>query len=58
VDAEGRVLSVSPGPGPLSSETPYLNCALADGDAHGDLAIGFLLSECLRTDATPLGGSS
>jgi len=56
VDAEGRVLSVSPGPGPLSSETPYLNNALADGDAHGDLAISFLLSECLRTYATPLGG--
>lgn len=50
INDEGQVLSVSPGPGPLSSETPYLNTALVEGDAHGDLAIGFLLSECMRTD--------
>lgn len=51
VDAEGGVLSVSPGPGPLESEAPYLKTPLKDGDAHGDLAVGFLLAECLRISA-------
>jgi rhamnogalacturonyl hydrolase YesR len=51
VDPDGQVLSVSPGPGPLESEVPYLNTPLTDGDPHGDLAIGFLLAECLRLPA-------
>jgi hypothetical protein len=39
VNAQGQVQSVSPGPGPLSEEEPWMVDAFEPGDEHGPFAI-------------------
>ncbi|QDV25250.1 glycoside hydrolase family 88 protein [Aureliella helgolandensis] len=52
VDQDGVVLSVSPGPGPLSEEEPWLVQEFPAGDQHGPFAILFAaLGEQRLSDA-------
>jgi unsaturated rhamnogalacturonyl hydrolase len=48
VDAAGVVLSVSPGPGPLESETPWLVDSFPPGNDHGTFALMFAAAESVR----------
>lgn len=48
VDQAGVVLSVSPGPGPLESETPWLVAAFPPGNDHGTFALMFAAAESVR----------
>jgi unsaturated rhamnogalacturonyl hydrolase len=48
VDEKGRVLSTSPGPGPLESEEDYLAESFPPGNDHGTFAILFAAAESIR----------
>lgn len=48
VDDAGIVLSVSPGPGPLESETPWLVESFPPGNDHGPFALIFAAAESVR----------
>lgn len=53
VDADGIVLSTSPGPGPLESETDYLATEFPPGNDHGTFAIIFAAAESARLETAP-----
>jgi unsaturated rhamnogalacturonyl hydrolase len=48
VDHEGVVLGVSPGPGPLEREEPWLVDAFPPGNDHGTFSLMFAASESVR----------
>ena len=48
VDSEGVVLSVSPGPGPLEAEAPWLVDSFPPGNDHGTFALMFAAAESIR----------
>lgn len=48
VDQEGQVLSVSPGPGPLEREEPWLVESFPPGNDHGTFALMFAAAESVR----------
>lgn len=48
VDADGSVLSTSPGPGPLESEANYLTKSFLPGNDHGTFALMFAGAEAGR----------
>jgi rhamnogalacturonyl hydrolase YesR len=50
VDEEGRVLSTSPGPGPLTHEEPYIKTEFKPGDTHGSFAMIFAAAEAIRLE--------
>ena len=54
VDAAGVVSSVSPGPGPLESETDYLVQAFPPGNDHGVFSLLFAAAESARLAKTSL----
>ncbi len=45
VDADGRALSTSPGPGPLESEANYFTDSFPPGNDHGTFALMFAAAE-------------
>lgn len=47
-DADGVVLSVSPGPGPLESEADYLVKSFPPGNDHGPFSFLFAVAEAVR----------
>lgn len=55
VDADGKVLSVSPGPGPLAKEAPYRVQKFPAGDAHGTFAILLAAAESIRLERKSRG---
>ena len=48
VDSDGVVLSVSPGPGPLESEEPWLVDNFPPGNDHGTFALMYAAAESVR----------
>ena len=48
VDEDGVVLSVSPGPGPLEREEPWLVESFPPGNDHGTFALMFAAAESVR----------
>ena len=50
VDNEGRVLSVSPGPGPLGSEERYIRTEFKPGETHGPFSMIFATAEAIRLE--------
>lgn len=50
VDADGRVLSTSPGPGPLESEANYFTKSFPSGNDHGTFAVMYAAAEAVRLD--------
>lgn len=56
VDAEGRILSVSPGPGPLRELEPYREGPMRTDDPHGWMAAGLLLRELMQEEEEPDAG--
>jgi rhamnogalacturonyl hydrolase YesR len=53
VDARGVVLSVSPGPGPLESEEPWLVSEFPPGNDHGPFALMYAAAESVRLAKHP-----
>jgi unsaturated rhamnogalacturonyl hydrolase len=57
VDAEGLALSVSPGPGPLESEEPWLVSEFPPGNDHGTFALMFAAAESVRLGRSMRGSN-